>query len=88
MEYPILNTYFDIQKPFYYPGEQILGSIYIEFYESINCNQILIMSKGKQYIKINRKNISREIDDWNAISPMGERGPQGAPSSRLHRILQ
>ena len=64
MEYPILNTYFDIQKPFYYPGEQILGSIYIEFYESINCNQILIISKGKQYIKINRKNISREIDDY------------------------
>ena len=64
MEYPILNTYFDIQKPFYYPGEQILGSIYIEFYESINCNHILIISKGKQYIKINRKNISREIDDY------------------------
>ena len=58
-----IKIYFDIQKPFYYPGEQILGSILIEFFNSINCNQITIISKGKQYIKINRKNISREIND-------------------------
>ena len=58
-----IKIYFDIQKPFYYPSEQILGSILIEFFNSINCNQITIISKGKQYIKINRKNISREIND-------------------------
>ena len=58
-----IKIYFDIQKPFYYPGEQILGSILIEFFNSINSNQITIISKGKQYIKINRKNISREIND-------------------------
>ena len=63
METSPIKIYFDIQKPFYYPGEQILGSIFIEFLESINCNQISIISKGKQYIKINRKNISCEIDE-------------------------
>ena len=60
----ILKIYFDIQKPFYYPGEQILGSIFIEFFDSIKCNEITIISKGKQYIKINRKNISREIEEY------------------------
>ena len=58
-----IKVFFDIQKPFYYPGEQILGSILIEFFDSINCNQISIISKGKQYIKINKKNISCEIED-------------------------
>ena len=58
-----IKVFFDIQKPFYYPGEQILGSILIEFLDSINCNQISIISKGKQYIKINKKNISCEIED-------------------------
>ena len=58
-----IKVFFDIQKPFYYPGEQILGSILIEFLDSINCRQILIISKGKQYIKINKKNISCEIED-------------------------
>ena len=60
----IVQIYFDIQKPFYYPGEQILGSIFIEFFDSIKCNEITIISKGKQYIKINRKNISREIEEY------------------------
>ena len=64
MEYEILKTYFDIQKPFYYPGEQVLGSIFIEFFDSINCSQISIITKGKQYIKINRKNMTREIEDY------------------------
>ena len=58
-----IKVFFDIQKPFYYPGEQILGSILIEFLDSINCGQISIISKGKQYIKINKKNISCEIED-------------------------
>ena len=58
-----IKIFFDIQKPFYYPGEQILGSILIEFLDSINCSQISIISKGKQYIKINKKNISCEIED-------------------------
>ena len=58
-----IKVFFDIQKPFYYPGEQILGSILIEFLDSINCSQISIISKGKQYIKINKKNISCEIED-------------------------
>ena len=60
----IVQVFFDIQKPFYYPGEQILGSIFIEFFDSIKCNEITIISKGKQYIKINRKNISREIEEY------------------------
>ena len=60
----IVQIFFDIQKPFYYPGEQILGSIFIEFFDSIKCNEITIISKGKQYIKINRKNISREIEEY------------------------
>ena len=64
METEEMQLFFDIQKPFYYPGEQILGSIYIEFFESINCNLISIISKGKQYIKINRKNISREVEEY------------------------
>jgi len=59
-----MQIFFDIQKPFYYPGEKIIGSIYIDFFESINCNSITIISKGKQYIKINRKNISREVDEY------------------------
>ena len=58
-----IKVFFDIQKPFYYPGEQILGSILIEFLDSINCSQISIISKGKQYIKLNKKNISCEIED-------------------------
>ena len=58
-----IKVFFDIQKPFYYPGEQILGSILIEFLDSINCSQISIISKGKQYIRINKKNISCEIED-------------------------
>ena len=58
-----IKVFFDIQKPFYYPGEQILGSILIEFLDSINCSQLSIISKGKQYIKINKKNISCEIED-------------------------
>ena len=68
MENQIIKTYFDIQKPFYYPGEQILGSILLEFFDSITCDNITIISKGKQYIKINRKNISREVDSFDDSS--------------------
>ena len=64
MEENDLKIYLDIQKPYYYPGEQILGSILIEFFNSINCSKILIISKGKQYVKINRKNISHEEEDF------------------------
>ena len=59
-----LKIYLDIQKPYYYPGEQILGSLLIEFFNSLNCSQILIISKGKEYIKINRKNMTHEVEDF------------------------
>ena len=62
MEENDLKIYLDIQKPYYYPGEQILGSILIEFFNSINCNQITIISKGKKKNK-NKKKIKEKKEE-------------------------
>ena len=88
METSPIKIFFDIQKPFYYPGEQILGSILIEFFESINCNQISIISKGKQYIKINRKNISCEIDDSYDDDSFEEGGDDNDTRNKKEKNLE
>ena len=83
-----IKVFFDIQKPFYYPGEQILGSILIEFFDSINCNQISIISKGKQYIKINKKNISCEIEDDLYYDDSFEEGDTDDTKNKIEKNME
>ena len=46
-----INIYIHSPKPFYYPGEQILASIYLDVLENINSNKMTIITKGKQIVK-------------------------------------
>ena len=45
-----IKLYIDIEKPYYYPGEIVSVSILIHVKEKINCNKMIIIAKGKQFI--------------------------------------
>ena len=55
MENPKVKIYLDTPKPYYYPGEQYLASILMEVLDTINCNKMTIIAKGKKIIKVAQK---------------------------------
>ena len=45
-----IKLYIDIDKPYYYPGEIVSSNILIHVKEKINCNKMIVIPKGKQFI--------------------------------------
>ena len=65
-----INIYIHSPKPFYYPGEQILASVYLDVLENINSDKMTIITKGKQIVKakkyfipINKEEEENEYED-------------------------
>jgi hypothetical protein len=58
-----INIYIDSAKPFYYPGEQFLASILLEVLETINCNKMIIIAKGKQIVDATQKRSFNETEE-------------------------
>ena len=54
------NIYINSAKPFYYPGEQFLASILLDVLETINCNKMIIIAKGKQIVEATQKRSFKE----------------------------
>jgi hypothetical protein len=60
-----IKIYIDLSKSYYYPGETLSGSVYLDVLEEVNCNKMLLVAKGKQIIKASQ-NLS--IDSGNSTS--------------------
>ena len=58
-----VNIYIDSAKPFYYPGEQFLASILLDVLETINCNKMIIIAKGKQIVDATQKRSFNETEE-------------------------
>ena len=63
MENSQIKLYIDIPKPYYYPGEQFLASILIEAFDTVNCNKMTIVAKGKKISKATQK-ICSELEEY------------------------
>ena len=57
------NIYIDSAKSFYYPGEQFLASILLDVLDTINCNKIIINTKGKQIVYATQKWAFNEMEE-------------------------
>ena len=44
--------YIESSKPFYYSGEQISASVYLDVLSNIQTSKMIIIAKGKEIIKI------------------------------------
>ena len=64
MENSQVKIYIDTPKPFYYPGEQILGSILLNVIEVVNTNKMIIITKGKEIAKVTKKYIPLDIEEY------------------------
>ena len=61
------NIYIDSAKSFYYPGEQFLASILLDVLETINCNKMIIIAKGKQIVEATQKRSFKEnLDNYDS----------------------
>ena len=60
-----IKIYIDCQKPYYYPGEQLQASIYIDSLDTIDSNKMIIIAKGKEKIKAIQKNIPLELYEYD-----------------------
>ena len=58
-----VSIYIDSAKPFYYPGEQFLASILLDVLETINCNKMIIIAKGKQIVDATQKRSFNETEE-------------------------
>ena len=66
-----IKLYINIEKPFYYPGEIVDFSILIHVKEKINCNKMIVIPKGKQFINaLDKKNFQKdeEIPSYTSSS--------------------
>ena len=62
-----VSIYIDSAKPFYYPGEQFLASILLDVLETINCNKMIIIAKGKQIVEATQKRSFKEnLDNYDS----------------------
>ena len=64
MENTKVKIYIDSPKPFYYPGEQLLASIFIDVLETVNCNKMTITTKGKEIIKATINYLPLDIEEY------------------------
>ena len=56
--------YIESSKPFYYSGEQISASVYLDVLSNIQTSKIIIIAKGKEIIKASQKTyIKTNYDD-------------------------
>ena len=60
-----INIYVHSPKPFYYPGEQILASVFLDVLETINANKMTIIAKGKQIAKAKKIFIPIDKEEEN-----------------------
>ena len=58
-----VKIYIDSSRPYYYPGEQFLGSVLLDVLETVSCSKMLIIAKGKQIIKASQPKIDKIIED-------------------------
>ena len=64
-----IKLYIHIEKPFYYPGEIVSGSILIHCKEKINYNKIIIIAKGKQLINaLDTNNFQKNEENSPSVS--------------------
>ena len=64
MENSKVKIFIDSPKPFYYPGEQLLASVYLDVLETVNCNKMQIKAKGKEIIKATKNYSPMEIEEY------------------------
>jgi hypothetical protein len=58
-----VKIYIDSSRPYYYPGEQFLGSVLLDVLETVSCSKMLIIAKGKQIVKASQTKIDKIIED-------------------------
>jgi hypothetical protein len=58
-----VKIYIDSSRPYYYPGEQFLGSVLLDVLETVSCSKMLIIAKGKQIVKASQPKIDKIIED-------------------------
>ena len=64
MENSQIKIFIHSPKPFYYPGEQILVSIFLDVLETVNSNKMIITTKGKEIIKAKNNYIPQEFEEY------------------------
>ena len=64
MENSQVKIFIYSSKPFYYPGEQLLASVYLDVLETVNCTKMTIIAKGKEIIKATKDYHSIEIEEY------------------------
>ena len=57
-----IKIYIDCQKSYYYPGEQLQASIYIDSLDTIDTNKMIIIAKGREIIRAIQRNIPLEYE--------------------------
>ena len=58
-----IKIYIDSSRPYYYPGEQFLGSVLLDVLETVSCSKMLIIAKGKQIVKASQPKIGQIMED-------------------------
>lgn len=64
-----IKIYIDSSKPYYYPGENFAGSIFLDVLEETNCNKMQIIAKGKEIVEaIQKTSLDSYIEESNDFS--------------------
>ena len=53
---PKINVYINAAKSYYYPGETFSATILLDVKDTVNCNKMTIIAKGKQIINASQTN--------------------------------
>ena len=69
-----IKIYIDSSRPYYYPGEQFLGSVLLDVLETVSCSKMLIIAKGKQIVKASQPKIDKIIEDEEEDERLTEGG--------------
>lgn len=62
------NVFIQIDKPFYIAGDTVNGCVFLNLYENVNANEILIKFKGWESVKWFEERIISE-QERASISP-------------------
>ena len=53
---PKINVYINAAKSYYYPGETFSATILLDVKDTVNCNKMTVIAKGKQIINASQTN--------------------------------